>query len=169
MPQDNGGTATGWTVSPPTRVKRERVDNDEPMRRVSRRMEEANDEESKRTMKQIVLDDLRIDDEEATYEALEQLCDIMYCEEEEEKIRETQREFFLLGGHQAVVRVMKENMDSKKIQHNGIAVLVNATYENKKLRTAISYICGIEAVLAAMEWFDWDEDIQKQGLQALTT
>lgn len=111
----------------------------------------------------MILDDLRSDDEAELEKALGRI--ILYVSRGE--MAKKQNLFFIVGGHQAVVRVMKDHEDSKTIQDRGIRVLMNATYKNAVLKGAVAKVEGIQVVLSAMKRFDSDRELIWRGFQAL--
>lgn len=153
-------------------VKRERSDDEEePARRVSQRTQANNgDEPAKPTMKQLVLKDLRSNDEAVLEKALTSLWkDELDVDSwlDSYELAQKQKEFFNLGGHQVVIRVMNEHPNCESIQRQGIRVINNATYGNKELQSTIAEVDGMHAVIAAMKRFDSEINIQRKGLRAL--
>jgi hypothetical protein len=162
------------TVSPSC-VKRERVEDDEATRRVAQRTETAQETEeteeeleeiSEKTMIKIVMNDLWSNNERTRELAMKQLVKYLY-EEDDEKMAEKQDAFFQVGGHLATVRVMKEHPNCKILQSGGLVVLMNATYKNASVETAVAKVEGIPAILAAMKKFSSDEDVIQEGFGAL--
>ena len=157
------------TVSPPSGGKRERSnDEEEPPRRVLQRTQETNNDatEEKKSMDDLVLHDLRSDDEEVLEKALFDLWLATYYVNDEKRAK-NQRDFFQLGGHSIVVMIMDEYPHCKDLQERGIKVLMEASYENTELQTAIAKVKGIQAIVNAMKKYPTDQGIIHAGLGAL--
>lgn len=153
-------------------AKRERSDDDEDesIRRVLQRTQ-ANknnyDEEESRSLKQLVLEDLKSDDETVLENVLENISRALYNgEKAAAQLAKIQQDFFILGGHVIVVRLMQDHPYCQGIQEQGIRVITNAIYRNKGLQNAVVKVDGIEATLVAMKWFPNNWYIQRNGLQA---
>ena len=156
------------TVSPP-HIKRERSEDEEPIRRVTQRTEttqEEVEENAEAMMIKMVLEDLRSNDERTLEQALGQIGEYLY-DEDKEKANEKGQAFCQVGGHLAVVWVMKEQPSCKILQINGLWVLMNSMYENALARTAVAKVEGIQAILTAMKRFPSDPSIMENGFGAL--
>lgn len=79
-----------------------------------------------------------------------------------------QCEFLALHGQDRVFQVMLNNVDNYKIQEIGLFVLMNATYKNIELATAISKSSyGIKAIMVAMKMHPTRRDVHFFGLKTL--
>lgn len=151
--------------------KRERSDNDDdeaemPTRRVLQRTDHHSDtpdeeQEKSSNMTSLILTGLRSNDEDVLVKAMDKLKQTLKSKDS------IQKEFFLLGGHYAVVSALCDHVDCKAIQESGLFVLANAARGNNNLRMAIPMVNGIEAILAAMNKYPFEENIQTFGAVAL--
>jgi hypothetical protein len=122
----------------------------------------------KESMKKYILKDLLSTDVNVMGTAMAKLADILFVVNDTSKRTERQKYFFVLGGHHAiVVRVMSTITDLKHLQYNGIAVLLNASYNNKEASEAIVEVEGFEVILSAMKKHHSDAAIQIVGTKAL--
>ena len=151
------------TVTPSQSAKRERSDDVEPTaRRVLQRTDET--KESKVSIQTIVLDDLWSNDEVILKRSMRQLM-LDTNDDDDEKRAEKQKQFYRVGGHLAVVKAMNRNIACGTLQLHGIAVLVNATYQNLELKMAIAEVGGTETIVDAMKFFPTEGSIIRGGLK----
>jgi hypothetical protein len=160
------------TVSPPI-IKRERFEDEEPERRVAQRLEtdqesnEKSEEISEEAMVKIVIYDLLSNDEGILEQAMYRLGENVYDVDDEKRAEKT-KAFFQVGGHLAVVSVMKKHPNCKMLQNNGAWVLRNATYgDTAEYLSAVAKIEGIQAILTAMKRFPLDRGVIGKGFAAL--
>lgn len=151
--------------------KRELSDTEETLpRRVSRRkddeMDDAEVKQQKRTMEELVTCDLRSNNERTIERAMNQLQQIVH-DRDDRRLEKKQNEFFSLGSHAIVVRVMMENPDHTNIQSFGLRVLMGAMHRNNEMRSAVVKVKGMHVVIAAMKTRSSCRDVQYFGLKAL--
>lgn len=143
-------------------IKREQSDDgEESTRRVSQRTDENQEDAVTRSMKQLVLEDLQSDDVKVIEKVLEQLRKAMRSG------NEGIQEFFFLGGQSSVIAVMRKHQNCHAILMECFNVVTDATCMSEDLQNAFRKVGGIEAVLAAMEKFPNDRNIQFSGLLSL--
>ena len=85
----------------------------------------------------------------------------------DENDAENQKTFFQVGGHLAVVSVMKERLHCRMIQIRGICVLQNATKKNTCDKSNVAKVGGIHVILAAVEKFPLDKSVVHYGFWVL--
>jgi hypothetical protein len=152
-------------------TKRRRVENHVASQQEEKKQEDEEDEEEPiKDIKTLILKDLRSDDEATIAKALEHLAD-NHFDNDNSLASENREDFFVLGGHSAALWVMEKRPDSKEIQAEGVALLVQATCDCPRLQNAIGKTDGIKAILSAMKRFQDDEDqntlIIHNGFRAL--
>jgi hypothetical protein len=119
-------------------------------------------------MVQIVVEDLRSKDKEILEQAMGKLRKFLFVHSDLPKVAHHQKAFFRVGGHLAVVRVMKEHTDCRKIQTHGICILCNASCKNPVIRAAIATVQGMQAILVAMQRFSSDQVLIIAGFRSLS-
>jgi hypothetical protein len=119
-----------------------------------------------RSVKQIVVEDLRSDDEGTLVRAL---CDLwlVHLDYERDDIQEMQGEFFNHGGHLAVSWIMEKHPDCRRIQRYGIGAVLRASYRNIKNKEFLGKTRAIHVVYAAMQRFPQDTSIIRNGFKAI--
>lgn len=165
------------TVSPSQGEKRNRTDDDDEestARRVLQRVVHADVVESqdgmadsKASIRKLVLEDLWSSSLEEKKKAMINLLEET-TDNDEEKQAEKQKQFYQVGGHLAVIKVMGWHQACKIVQEYGIKILVSATYKNHELKRAVADVGGIEKVLAGMMRFPGERAIVFNALKALS-
>lgn len=147
----------------PLTLGQERPDDEEPTQRVAQRTKQ----EASESMVDILTNDLWSDDVVVLRKAMTNLKATLF--DEDDKIsKESQKEFFQLGGHATVVRLMKEHLACKLVQYYSLLVLANAVYmTSDSCRIVLGKVKGIEAIVAAMKRYPLDAGIQLRGLLCL--
>lgn len=157
----------------PHMAKRERSDGDkEPTRRVLQRTEETPASDTPTvyvSIKKLIHQDLRSTDEGTLKVAVKQLSLVFKSETtaSEARCQNIQKEFSLLGGHNAIVTLMNTYPYWRDIQYYSLGILQRASFKNTQLKAAIGGAGGVQAVLRAMTLFYSDEKLQYIGLKAL--
>jgi hypothetical protein len=152
----------------PAGIKRKRPEDENGsglQQRVTQRTESEHD--FNESMVRIVVEDLRSNDKTILERAMGKLRKFLFVHCDLSKVAQHQKAFFRVGGHLAVVRVMKEHPDCKMVQTHGICVLCNASCKNPVIRAAIATVQGIQVILAAMQRFSSDQVIIYSGFRAL--
>lgn len=140
-------------------------------RRERQRWERA--QETKESMRKIIMNDLWSPDPAVLEPALAQLSDLLfYSRGNQDTEGDNQNSFFDLGGHVTVVKVMNTHLRCcPNIQHEGILVLLNASNSwpsrHSQHQANIADARAMEAILDAMSDYKNDEHIQNNGLTSL--
>lgn len=155
-------------------IKRERTPtpDEEPTRRVVQITEPVQLLESRSAspgvMAKLVLENLWSNDVTTLQQAMKRLGAYLYRPGSDHAMfAETQKVFFQLGGHLAVLRVMKQHSNHKMLQISSLGLLWNVVGDNPKYQTSIAMAKGMQATLAAMKRFPYDKFIVHLGLGAL--
>jgi hypothetical protein len=120
-----------------------------------------------RSVKQIIVEDLRSDDEGTLVKALDDLWSV-HLDPDRDDIQEMQDEFIDCGGHLAVSWIMEKHPDCKEIQRYGICVVGRAAWEDtKNIRMLFGKTKCIHAIYSTMQRFQQDTDILRTGFGAL--
>jgi hypothetical protein len=118
-------------------------------------------------MVKIVIYDLLSNDEGILEQAMYRLGENVYDVDDEKMVEKT-KAFFQIGGHLAIVSVLKKHPNCKTLQEIGIMVLRNATYQNTtEYRSAVAKIEGIQTIIAAMRKFRSNKRVSREGFSAL--
>jgi hypothetical protein len=121
-----------------------------------------------RTVRQIIVDDLRSDDETTLVKALKDLWSV-HLSFKRDDFQEVQDEFIKYGGHLAVSWIMEKHPNYKEIQRHGICVVVRASYWNiKNIRKLLGETRCIRAICSAMRRFHQDKIILRNGFGVLS-
>jgi hypothetical protein len=109
-----------------------------------------------------LISNLWSDDRSVNEEALLDLADL--CQEEDTDLSQAnEREICRLGGHMAVVQVVKKHEDEVRIQEEGIRALHTLTSHHQRARVFVGDVSGLEVIPAAMKRHPEVEDIQGNG------
>ena len=167
-------------VTPPS-MKRERCDMEEPALDVhpaqhGTEIETADDvsaiteaeakEIAEASMVKIVLEDLRSSSVRTLELAMKKLGQYLYGDGVED-VKDKQRAFYRVGGHVVVMRAMEEHPKRKILQVTGVGILMNASYKNHEIQTAVAKVKGIQAILAVMRTFPQEKVVIWSGFEAL--
>jgi hypothetical protein len=107
-----------------------------------------------------LISDLWSDDRNVIENALTGLADLCHHDDDDE------REICRLGGHMAVVQVLKKHMDHVLIQEEGIRALWNFTYPTLA-KVLVGDIGGVEVILTGMKRYPEYEFVQRAGCGAI--
>jgi hypothetical protein len=107
-----------------------------------------------------LISDLWSDDRNAIEKALTNLADLCHHDDDDE------REICRLGGHMAVVQVLKKHMDHVLIQEEGIRALWNFTYPTLA-KVLVGDIGGMEVILTGMKRYPEYANVQRAGCGAI--
>lgn len=118
------------------------------------------------SMVKIVLEDLRSSSVRTLELAMKKLGQYLYGNGVED-VKDKQRAFYRVGGHVVVMRVMDEHPTRKILQVTGVGILMNASYKNYEIQTAVAKVKGIEAILAVMKAFPQEKVVIWSGFEAL--
>jgi hypothetical protein len=119
-------------------------------------------------MNEIIVEDLCSDDEGTLVKTLKDLR-FVHLDPDRDDFQEMQGEFIEYGGHLAVSWIMTKHPNCKGIQENGISVVRMASYRNTKNEELLGKTRAIHVVYSAMQRFQQDTNILKQGFVALGT
>jgi len=150
--------------------KRNRVDDEGRDRIVSQRITESVVEDtakSKALICKLVLTDLWDPDICEKRKAMIRLL-VETNGIDDAKHAEKQKQFYRVGGHLAVVKVMSLHPACNVFQEYGIKILVGATYKNEELKLAVADVGGVTQILSAMAHFPMNSDITVSGFKALS-
>jgi hypothetical protein len=151
----------------PPRIKRERSEDDESVRHITPRTEHGEEEEvDEKAMVKIVAKILLSDDEGILEQALKRLGKYLVGINDAGST-EKQKAFSRVGGHFAIVMVLKRYPDCRGLQICGIGVLANALNKDASLRTVVAELGGIQTILAAMRRFPSHYWVIRNGFAAL--
>lgn len=75
----------------------------------------------------------------------------MYDEGDGESIEEAQNDFFQLGGHSNVVRVVQKHLECAEIQNSRACVLQRACFAIDSIAQAVARVGGIQAIRGAVK------------------
>ena len=154
-------------------VKRERLDDEkETTRRVSQRTNEKDSGEAagacEATMDELVLEIMEREDEDVLKETMEKIRALLYNEKDDKISEEAQNDFFQLGGHLALVCVMKKHLQCLEIQKIGISIFLSECRgEIDVIGQAIGRVGGMQAILGAMKNHPNDDHIVYYAIKAL--
>lgn len=155
------------TVSPPHGVKRERSNDDEAddrcvLQRTDGEISNVID------LKNAIVEHVKTINlsthEDAINESMCGLAEILF---KGRPIELEQTTFVRVGGPLAVVSAMIRHPDNKVLQGNGMAVLMNATYNNGEIKSVVVDVGGVPVILQSMKRFESSGTIQFEGLGAL--
>jgi hypothetical protein len=155
------------------RVKRERSDDEEETRRVAQRTNEVEEDSDEAAaganseMDELLLKGLLSNDEDALFETLKKIDKLLYDKDEEKAQNEAENDFFHLGGHTLVAKVMNTHLECLEIQRLGVRVLANACCDKACVQKFITRAGGMEAILAAMRRHKNDANLILNAIIAL--
>jgi hypothetical protein len=101
-------------------------------------------------MDELVLKGLLSNNEDALFETLEKIDTLLYDGDDEKSQKEAQSDFFHLGGHTLIAKVMNTHLECLEIQRLGVYVLADACSDNACVKKFITRAGGMQAILAAM-------------------
>ena len=120
-------------------------------------------------MQEIIHQDLDSTDTDVAVKAMKDLGDILSAFSDN-MLPERQDYLFLLGGQALIVGAMRHvHPNLKAFQCAGSRALMYAAHENAEGKYRVAAVGGFYAILAAMEKYHSDADIQTAGIEALCT
>jgi hypothetical protein len=157
------------------RVKRERSDDEEETRRVAQRTNEVEEDSDETagggleaaTMDEFLLKGLLSNNEDALFETLKKIDKLLYDQDEEKAQNEAENDFFHLGGHTLVAKVMNTHLECLEIQRLGVRVLANACCDKACVQKFITRAGGMQAILAAIRRHKNDANLILNAIIAL--
>lgn len=178
---NDAATASRVSLSPPVRVKRVRWDIEEEgqqTRRVNQQaggaaaaapQQEQPQHREEKSLETLLLDDLGSNNVHVLQETLSQLCKLLSDARNagEHELKKRQAEFLQLGGHAAVIRVMKNHLQNEWIQRNGIGILAIVCYRNQEMKSAVGKARGIQAIVEGMRAHPLARNLITYGIVAL--
>lgn len=165
-PQHETTTEGTNPVSSPTGVKRERSDDKEETRRVLQRTDD--DEFSSWTASNDITKHVKnIACSNEKEEIIESMDELKASFRGENQLLERQQLFVRVGGTVTIVAAMEKYPGCRRLQQEGIAVLINISRLNKELQSIVADVGGIHAIVMAMKRFPTAQEIQRLSIIAL--
>jgi hypothetical protein len=106
-------------------------------------------------------------DEDALFETLKKIDKLLYDQDDEKAQNEAENDFFHLGGHTLVAKVMNTHLECLEIQRLGVYVLASACYDNACIQKFITRAGGMQAILAAMRRHQNDASLIRNAIIGL--
>jgi hypothetical protein len=123
-----------------------------------------------RTVRQIIVENLRSDDETTLVKALKDLWSVhLDTDRDDLDLKTAVKDFIYCGGHLAVSWIMEKHPDCKEIQMHGMDVFLGAAslVDSTNIAKQLGNTRALHGVYAAMQRFPEDERIIIFGFRAL--
>lgn len=153
------------SLTPDHGVKRTHSEDgdEESTRRVARRTDnDSKPDPNAMLFRKFRLQDLQSENKKILAKTLDHIVSVLREDDEE-----ADEEFFVLGGHEHVVRIMKDYINCKKLQEKVLNILIFATLDSEAFQAAIAEAGGLQALLAVLNRYHSDTAFVLTGLQIL--